>query len=181
PAAPEAPVAAPLPAPIPLPPAPTTNAAALAKPKRRTRTPPYTRSDADIAPTPVAIPALDTLSPAAPARDPTPIVAPSSPSSPSPLPASFKLIPLEGQGKTAVYEGVLRPAPLLNDGPTRYRVLVWRDNRWQILCHVFGEAAKFRALQDKSVRVRGREYWVQNASAPVLVPEQIQEIVPQEN
>jgi hypothetical protein len=98
----------------------------------------------------------------------------------SPLPASFKLVPLDGQGKNATYEGVLRAAPLFNDGPTRYRVLVWQDNRWQIQCHVYGEAAKFRVLKDKSVRVRGREYWVQDTSAPVLVPEQIQELVPQQ-
>ena len=52
----------------------------------------------------------------------------------------------------------------------------WQENRWQILCHVYGEAAKLRSLQDKPVAVKGREYWIQGAAAPVLVPDQIQEI-----
>ncbi len=51
----------------------------------------------------------------------------------------------------------------------------WQNNRWQILCHVYGAASKFRNLQDKRVRIRGREYWIQGAAAPVLIPDLIQE------
>ena len=115
---------------------------------------------------------------------PTPIVSPSIPEKdaavreiPVPPPANLKLIPLEGQGRLTEVEGELRAAPLINEAPTRYRVVRWQNNRWQILCHVYGEAAKLRSLQDKRVRVKGREYWIQGAAAPVLVPDQIQEIV----
>ncbi|NLG35953.1 MAG: hypothetical protein GX548_11425, partial [Lentisphaerae bacterium] len=113
---------------------------------------------------------------------PTPIVSASVPAPdtqsreiPVPPPADLKLIPLEGQGRFAEFEGELRAAPLINEAPTRYRVVRWQSNRWQILCHVYGEASKLRSLQDKRVRVKGREYWIQGAAATVLVPDQIQE------
>lgn len=125
--------------------------------------------------------------PAMPPIDlPTPIVAPSVPEKgvvvreiPVPAPANLKLIPLEGQGRLTEVEGELRAAPLINEAPTRYRVVRWQDNRWQILCHVYGEAAKFRSLQDKRVRLKGRQYWIQGAAAPVLVPDQVQELPPE--
>jgi uncharacterized protein YgiM (DUF1202 family) len=115
---------------------------------------------------------------------PTPIVSASVPDKadaaareiPVPPPANLKLIPLEGQGRITEVEGELRAAPLINEAPTRYRVVRWQDNRWQILCHVYGEAAKFRSLQDKRVRLKGREYWIQGAAAPVLIPDQVQEL-----
>lgn len=115
---------------------------------------------------------------------PTPIVSPSVPVSdssgreiPVPPPANLKLIPLAGQGRFMEVTGKLRAAPLINEAPTRYRVVRWQNNRWQVLCHVYGEATKFRSLQDKTVRLKGREYWIQGAAAPVLVPDQIEEIV----
>ena len=118
-----------------------------------------------------------------PADLPTPIVAPSIPEKdvavreiPVPAPADLKLIPLDGQGRRTEVEGELRAAPLINEAPTRYRVVRWQDNRWQILCHVYGEAAKFRSLQDKRVHLQGRQYWIQGAAAPVLVPDQIREV-----
>lgn len=179
----------------------TTNAAAVAQPPKRRKTTPRTESAAELEPTRVAVPEVSVAegtaahkgrragakkaepeaarAAARPQRDlPTPIVAPSRPEGQGGdgLPASFKLIPLEGQGRAASYEGVLRAAPLFNDAPARYRVLRWQDNRWQLLCHVYGEASKFRALQDKSVRVSGKEYWIQNTAAPVLIPDRIQEI-----
>ncbi len=114
---------------------------------------------------------------------PTPIVSPSVPVKdsagreiPVPPPANLKLIPLQGQGRITEVEGELRAAPLINEAPTRYRVVRWQNNRWQILCHVYGEAAKFRSLQDKRVSLKGREYWIQGAAAPVLVPEQVREL-----
>ena len=132
-------------------------------------------------------PADPALAPAAvappPADIPTPIVAPSVPETeeivreiPVPPPANLKLIPLEGQGRLVEVSGELRAAPLINEAPTRYRVVRWLDNRWQILCHVYGEASKFRSLQDKPVLVKGRQYWIQGAAAPVLVPDQVQEL-----
>lgn len=113
---------------------------------------------------------------------PTPIVSPSVPVGdhagreiPVPPPRDLNLIPLPGQGRLAAFEGELRAAPLLGS-PTRYRIVRWQNNQWEILCHVYGQATKLRALQNKRVRVNGREYWIQGASAPVLVPDLIQEI-----
>ena len=133
---------------------------------------------------PAAAPTGETAAvPPPPAGLPTPIVSPSVPVKdevvreiPVPPPADLKLIPLEGQGRLSEFEGELRAAPLINEAPTRYRVVRWENNRWQILCHVYGEAAKFRSLQDKRVQVKGREYWIQGAAAPVLVPDQVLEI-----
>ena len=129
-------------------------------------------------------PTADAAAAALGASLPTPIVSPSVPEKPDsapreipvPPPANLKLIPLEGQGRITEVEGELRAAPLINEAPTRYRVVRWQENRWQILCHVYGEATKFRSLQDQRVRMKGREYWIQGAAAPVLVPDQVQEI-----
>ncbi len=140
------------------------------------------------------LPALpESPAPAADSPIPTPLVSPSIPEKdaivrddsalreiPVPPPADLKLIPLEGQGRLTEVEGELRAAPLINEAPTRYRVVRWQNNRWQILCHVYGDASKFRNLQDKRVRLKGREYWIQGAAAPVLIPDQIQEIPPVE-
>ena len=182
-----------------LPPAKAEDPAALAKPPRKKAGQPSPATVAQEVPAvPVETPAVSTAEakpelPASVAGSslPTPIVLPSIPAdegasarkgqgNPAGVPASFKLIPLDGQGRTATYEGVLRAAPLFNDAPARYRVLRWdaASARWILQCHVYGEASKFRYLQDKSVRVRGREYWLQDVAAPVLMPEQIQELLP---
>ena len=95
---------------------------------------------------------------------------------PVPPPKDLNLVPLNGQGRLTEVEGLLRAAPLINEAPTRYRVVRWQNNRWQILCHVYGDAGKLRSLKDKKVRVRGREYWIQKAAAPVLVPDRIREV-----
>ena len=120
------------------------------------------------------------------AEPPTPIVSPSVPETdiaaeaageiPLPPPKDLKLIPLNGQGRLTEVEGLLRAAPLINEAPARYRLVRWQNNRWQILCHVYGDAGKLRSLRDKQVRIRGREYWIQKAAAPVLVPDRIREI-----
>lgn len=143
---------------------------------------PRTKAAPDSAP--ATVPAAVPSRPAVPV--PTPIVSPSVPETdadaaspgeiPVPPPKDLKLIPLNGQGRLTEIEGRLRAAPLINEAPTRYRVVRWQNNRWQILCHVYGDAGKFRSLKDKQVRVRGREYWIQKAAAPVLVPDRIQEI-----
>ncbi|MBR4190771.1 MAG: SH3 domain-containing protein [Kiritimatiellae bacterium] len=137
--------------------------------------------DAPSAPAPAAPPA-----PAPAAAATTPIVSPSVPEPdtasaapgeiPVPPPKDLKLVPLNGQGRLTEVEGTLRAAPLINEAPTHYRVVRWQNNRWQILCHVYGDAGKFRSLKDRKVRVRGREYWIQKAAAPVLVPDRIREI-----
>lgn len=147
--------------------------APAAKTSRRKKAAP----DADAAPQ-LTVPPADTPPPL-----PTPVITASVPetddtvrSIPVPAPADLKLVPLAGQGAMTEITGELRAAPLINEAPTRYRVVQWRDNRWVILCHVYGQATKFRSLQNKSVRLEGRQYWIQGAAAPVLVPTQIQEI-----
>lgn len=137
-------------------------------------------------PPPPETPAVPVSSPAPlpPAADSaTPIVSPSIPETadlpgeiPLPPPKDLQLVPLNGQGRLTEIEGILRAAPLINEAPARYRLVCWQNNRWQILCHVYGDAGKLRSLRDKQVRIRGREYWIQKAAAPVLVPDRIREI-----
>ena len=150
---------------------------ASVEPKKTEKASKKRKSKAQTGPDAPAVPAMP------PTDLPTPIVAPSVPEKDAPLreipvpaPADLKLIPLEGQGRLTEVEGELRAAPLINEAPTRYRVVRWQDNRWQILCHVYGEASKFRSLQDKRVALKGRQYWIQGAAAPVLVPDQVQEL-----
>ena len=92
-----------------------------------------------------------------------------------PAPADLALIPLDGQGRMTEVEGEVRAAPLLSDVPARYRIVRWEDNKWKVLAHLYGEAAKYRGLQGKKMRVAGRAYWVKNAAAPVIVPTQMRE------
>jgi uncharacterized protein YraI len=109
----------------------------------------------------------------APAR-----IAPSVPETAGetpPAPADLALIPLDGQGRMTVVEGEVRAAPLLSDVPARYRIVRWEDNKWKVLAHLYGEAAKYRGLQGKKMHVTGRAYWVKNASAPVVVPTEMRE------
>lgn len=165
-------VEAPAPAPSTPLPAPKPRNTARTKPRVSTPTPDAILASADPNPAPVA-----------PAARVTPIVAPSTPVAddapgeiPLPPPSDLHLVPLDGQGKTLEFEGILRAAPLINEAPTHFRVVRWQNNRWQVLCHVYGEAAKFRHLKDEQVRVRGRVYWIQKAAAPVLCPEWIQKV-----
>ena len=50
------------------------------------------------------------------------------------------------------------------------------DTLSKIAKEFYGEASKFRSLQGKPVLVKGRQYWIQGAAAPVLVPDQVQEL-----
>lgn len=93
---------------------------------------------------------------------------------PPPAPSDLELVPLAGQGRMTVVEGDVRAAPLLSDPPARYRIVRWQENQWKILGHLYGEAAKYRPYQNKRVRIEGREYWIRNAAAPMLVPTSIE-------
>lgn len=114
-------------------------------------------------------------------KRPTPVVAPSIPDPDAgtvheghvSAPADLQLIPLAGQGKMVEMEGELRAAPLINDSPTRYRLVTQDGDRWKILCYVHGQNPQYREFTGKPILIRGREYWVQGAAAPVVVPTQI--------
>ena len=159
-----------------------------AKPSRKRKPTPAAETETGAEPPVAETEAQDAPAAAAsvaaslPEAFPTPIVSPSVPvrdasarTIPVPPPSDLNLIPLDGQGRLAEFVGELRAAPLINEAPTRYRLVRWQSNRWQVLCHVYGEASKLRSLQDKTVQVKGREFWIQGAAAPVLVPDQIQE------
>ena len=191
--APPAPPAPPaqLAADVPLPPSPADTALLSASPDAPPARPaPKPRPSSRVknrtaTPSPDAILAAADSNPAPilPSSPGTPIVSPSTPvpdvsprEIPPPPPADLHLVPLDGQGKILEFEGILRAAPLINEAPTHFRVVRWQNNRWQILCHVYGEASVFRRLKDEQVRVRGRVYWIQKAAAPVLCPDWIQKV-----
>lgn len=122
-----------------------------------------------VVPTPQVAPSIPEIGPRAEVEPRTRRGSPSR-DIPPPAPADLKLIPLEGQGRMTVVEGEVRAAPLITEAPARYRVVRWQENQWKILGHLYGEPAKYRPYQNKKVRVEGREYWIQKASAPVIVP-----------
>lgn len=107
-----------------------------------------------------------------PAPEPPP--APSPPSRPPPPPPDdLSLIPLEGQGEMVQREGTLRPAGFFFGRPSRYRLTQERGNSIETIAFVRGQDAQLQSLLGHQLVITGREYWVQGARYPVLVPEQI--------
>jgi hypothetical protein len=78
------------------------------------------------------------------------------------------------QGHPCRVTGQLRNAPLAQATPSRYRLLVRRGEEVLTRCYIHGDAATLRPFTGKNVRIRGKEYWVdEDASIPVVVVGQI--------
>jgi SH3-like domain-containing protein len=122
--------------------------------------------------------------PAAPPAPPEPVVAPVPqplPAPPPPVveraplppPRDLDLIPLEGQGEYVEREGILRPAGFVIGRPSRYRLTRQRGHSVETICYVKGNDEQLQSLLGRSLRIEGREFWVQGARYPVLTPDQI--------
>lgn len=121
-------------------------------------------------PRPVEPPVQTPAPPVAPPpTEPTPVVERPAP----PPPRDLDLIPLEGQGEEVQREGVLRPAGFVFGRPSRYRLTRTRGHIIETICYVRGNDAQMQSLLGHAVIINGREYWVQGARYPVLVPDQI--------
>ena len=127
--------------------------------------------DALPSPPPTPTPPPEAPAPAAP---PPPTVARPAP----PPPPDLDLIPLEGQGEWIELEGTLRPAGLVRGRPSRYRLTRTRGPMIETMCYVKGDETQLQALLGRSLRIRGRQYWVQGARYPVLVADAMVLTVP---
>jgi uncharacterized protein YraI len=102
-----------------------------------------------------------------------PAVAASAATVPPP-PADLKLIPLQGQGRLILVEGEVKPAEYLLGAPAPHRLTKHVGNTWTTICHLRGNRAQLDGFLGRSIRVKGREYWVQGSERPVVVVESIE-------
>ncbi|MCX7010394.1 MAG: SH3 domain-containing protein, partial [Kiritimatiellaeota bacterium] len=84
------------------------------------------------------------------------------------------LVPLEGQGKAVQMEGVLRVVGFsFSRQPSRFRLVRLSGRSVETLCYVRGNSDQLNGLLDQLLRIQGRQYFVNNAEYPVLVPDRI--------
>jgi len=90
-------------------------------------------------------------------------------------PADLNLIPLAGQGKVVKREGELKRAPmLLFKSPATHRLIKREGNKLMTTAYVRGNTKQLDSLLNQHIAVQGREYWVENVKAPVVVIEAIE-------
>lgn len=83
------------------------------------------------------------------------------------------LVPLDGQGKQVEMEGVLRVVGFGFRQPSRFRLVRLNGRSVDTLCYVRGNSDQLNGLLDQLLRIMGRQYFVNGADYPVLVPERI--------
>lgn len=122
-----------------------------------------------VAPTPAPAPTPEPAPEPPVAATPPRVVSPTVERPAPPPPPDLELIPLEGQGEWVELEGTLRPAGFVRGRPSRYRLTRTRGPLIETICYVKGDEAQLQALLGRSLRIRGRQYWVQGARYPLLV------------
>lgn len=90
-----------------------------------------------------------------------------------PPPPELKLIPLDGQGKQTVLEGMLSRKNLLLGGPSDYRLVTLGGGFRRTVCYLHGNRPQLESLRGAHAKIQGREYWVQGENVPVLVIDKI--------
>jgi len=103
--------------------------------------------------------------PVAPAPDPVP--------EPEPEPPPLELVPLEGQGDSAVMEGELRLTDQLFGRPAAHRLVESKGLRRRTVCYIHGNHKQLSGLVGRTMQVEGRQYWAKDIKYPVIVPEKI--------
>ena len=83
------------------------------------------------------------------------------------------LVPLDGQGKAVQMEGVLRVVGFGFRHPSRFRLVRLNGRSVETICYVRGNSDQLNGLLDQLLRIQGRQYFVNGADYPVLVPERI--------
>ena len=92
----------------------------------------------------------------------------------SDLPANWKLIPLEGQGKRIERSGRLRSVGWRLRRPSHFRLVRYLDSgRFETICYIRGNREQLSEWVDEEIGIRGREYWIQNEKYPVVVVDQL--------
>ena len=91
----------------------------------------------------------------------------------SDLKPEWKLIPLEGQGKTVEREGILKKYGFLAKRPTSFRLIRQEGTRSVTLCYLRGNDAQLRNFVHERLLIRGREYWIRGSDYAILVVDQV--------
>lgn len=92
----------------------------------------------------------------------------------SDVPASWKLIPLEGQGKRIERSGTLKSVGWRMKRPSHFRLVRYVDSRrFETICYVRGNRQQLSEWLGEEIGVRGREYWIQNEKYPIVVIDQL--------
>jgi uncharacterized protein YgiM (DUF1202 family) len=91
----------------------------------------------------------------------------------SDLKPEWKLIPLEGQGKSVEREGILRKFGFLSSRPTRFRLISTEGTHVETLCYIRGNEAQLQEYTDQPLRIKGREYWIRGCDYAILVVDQV--------
>lgn len=131
-------------------------------------------------PAPVRRPEEARVEPPAPQRQTITIpprvvtAAPAAEGMQSDLPANWKLIPLEGQGKRIERAGRLKSVGWRLRRPSHFRLVRYLDTgRYETICFVRGNREQLSEWVDEEIGIRGREYWIQSEKYPVVVVDQL--------
>ncbi len=89
------------------------------------------------------------------------------------LPETWKLVPLEGQGRRVEHEGILRSVGFLFAKPTKYRLVQYVHNQPHDVCFLWGDDTQLSSMMGEYLIISGREYWLRGVRQPVLVVERI--------
>ncbi len=92
------------------------------------------------------------------------------------FPSDIALVPLEGQGKSTSYTGIVRPVPYLSRKAGHFRLVRKDGVRLITICYLRGNSAQLRSFEDVNLKMNGREYWAQGIRDPILVIESIQRL-----
>lgn len=78
------------------------------------------------------------------------------------------------QGRAVQVEGELRNAPFTPGSPTRFRLLFYDGaGRLRVRCLVHGDSEILRQYVGQPITIRGRAYWVELSTLPVVVAGQV--------
>lgn len=89
------------------------------------------------------------------------------------IPSDWKLVPLEGQGKTVDREGRLKPVRFVIKRPASFQLVRYKGDEAETECYVYGNKEQLKSLSGSRMRLTGRQYWLEGVSHPVLVVNRI--------
>lgn len=88
-------------------------------------------------------------------------------------PPGYRLAPVEGQGRMVQREGRVKPVGFMFSRPTRYQLVQEKGARTETVCFLYGNEQQLRSMENKTIQIRGREYWVQGVRHALVVIDQI--------
>ncbi len=135
---------------------------------------------------PPAVAAAPEPPPAQPPPVPRPVVVsppPVRPVEPGPaagtaepgryVPGDLRLAASVPQGAVVDVTGIVRRVTFLLNRPSKYQLVASGTARPETLYYLRGNDPQLAGFEGETLRLRGREYWVQGVRKPVLVVDQI--------